>query len=193
LNDEVAWARHARKALDLDSCYSEAFNAPVRKAFNAFNLNSKDPYHWRLLLSLYVGSHASRGRPAEWNSENLCSLLREISAAREKRPNAKPSDIYRILIKPKAAYAGKTEDYLKHGHRLALDLNRNDILRQARDLVAQGYVDVLRVGYEEKGWTVTASDERSVRDSDFVIAEALEFVGAPHGRWIKNSRHFSPK
>ncbi len=190
-SDGTVWVREARNALDLDSCFDEKLDGPLRKAFNDFKLDSGNPYNWRLLLTLYVAAHVGRGRPAGWNSESLCSLLRQISKAREKRPNAKPSEIYRFLIKPKAAYAGKTESYLKHGHSLALNLDRNDILRKTRDLVAAGYIDVLRVGYQERGWTVTAADERGIKD--FVLDEALEVIGAPHGRWIKNSRHFSPK
>jgi hypothetical protein len=185
LSDAAVWASHARTALDLDSCFSENWNRPIRKAFNDFKLDPNDPYHWRLLLTLYVGAHSSRGRPAEWNSESLCNLLRQISKARERRPNAKPSEIYRSLIKPKAAYAGKTESYLKHGHRLALNPDRNEILRNAQGLVAAGYIGVLREGLQEKGLAVTASDDRHIKDSDFVFAEALELIGAPLGRWTK--------
>jgi hypothetical protein len=184
-SDEAAWAKIARAALDLDSGFDEKWNGPVRKAFKDFRLNPKDPYDWRLLLTLYAAAHASRGRPVKWNSESLCDLLRKISAAREKRPNAKPSEIYRSLVRPKAAYSGKSVDYLKHGHRLALDLERNDILRNTRDLVAAGYLDVLRVSYQEKGWTITAADEKRIKDADTVLDDALELIGAPLGRWAK--------
>jgi hypothetical protein len=184
-NDEAAWTRAARTALDLDSCFNEKWNRPVRKAFNDFGLDPRDPYHWRLLITLYVGAHAGRGRPPEWNSESLCNLLRKISEARAIRPNANQSEIYRSLTKPKAAYSGKTVDYLKHGHRLALNLDRNEILCKARDLVASGYVDVVRVSYQEKGRTVTASDESRIKESESVLDEALKLIGAPRGRWIK--------
>jgi hypothetical protein len=39
------------------------------------------------------------------------------------------------------------------------------------------------VGYEEKGWEVTASDERRIKNS--VLDEALELLGAPNSRWVK--------
>jgi hypothetical protein len=183
-SNETVWITHARVALNLDSGFSEKWNGPVRKAFKDFRLDPNNPYDCRLLLTLYVHSHPSRGRPAKWNSESLCSLLRHISRAREKRLNAAPSEIYRSLIRPKAAYSGKTESYLKHGHRLALNLDRNDTLRNARDLVASGYLDVLRVGYQEEGRAITASDESRVRYA--VLGEALELIGAPLGRWGNN-------
>jgi hypothetical protein len=182
---EAVWIAHAPDALNLNSGLHDEWDKAVRKAFKDFGLDPKNPYDWRILLSLYVSAHARRGRPPEWNSENLCKLLRQVSKARQKRPNAKASEIFRSLVRPKAAYFGKTEDYLKHGYRLALDLERNEILRTYRDLVAKGYLDVLRAGYREKGWPITVSDERGVRNSDYVLDDALELIGAPLGRWRK--------
>jgi hypothetical protein len=180
--DETVWIPAARASLDLNS-FSEKWSGPIRRAFEDFKLDARNPYHWRLLLTFYAGAHIRKGRPAEWDAESLCKLLRHISEVRKKRPNAKQSEIYQSLIKRNAPYAGKTESYLKHGHRLALNLDRNEILRLKRDLVAQGYLEVLRVSYEEKGWAVTASHERRIRN--WVLDEALELIGAPNSRWVK--------
>jgi hypothetical protein len=193
-SNEAEWGTCAKDALNLDSDSpgSEKWNAPVRKAFKDFGLDPNNPYDWRHLLTLYVHSHRGRGRPAEWDSESLCALLRAISKVREKRPNANRSDIYRTLTK-KSPYAGRTENYLKHGHRLALNLERNYILRNARDLVAGGYLDVLRVGYHEKGRAVTVSDESKIKNMDSVFEEALELIGAPNSGWEKKSSQFPTK
>jgi hypothetical protein len=157
-SDEAIWISAARTALNIHSGFSEKWNRPVRKAFEDFRLDPNNPHDWRLLLTLYVHSHRSRGRPAEWNDDSLCNLLRHISAVREKRPDANSSDIYRILTKPKATYAGKTANYLKHGHRLALNLERNGTLRNARDLIVA---------------------EKRVKEPK--IDEALALIGAPFG------------
>jgi len=182
-SDEAVWVTAARDALDLDSPVDERWDKPLREAFKNFELDPRDPFSWRLLLGFYAQSHVSRGRPAEWDSESLCKLLRHISQARKKRPSAKASEIFRALIRQNAPYHGKTESYLKHGYRLALDIERNDQLRLWRDRWAQGYLDVLRAGYEEKGWAVTASDERRIEN--LVLDEALESLGAPNVRWVK--------
>jgi hypothetical protein len=184
-NDRAVWTEAALNALDLDVSINDKWDKPIREAFNRFKLDPRNPLNWRLLLSFYAQAHVSRGRPKEWASESLCNLLRQISLARAKRPNAKPSEIYRSLIRSKASYSGKTEDYVKHGHRLALDLNRNEILRNARDLIAGGYIDVLCGHYQEKGWRVTASDEKGIKDMEPVLDDALALIGAPNSRWAK--------
>ncbi len=63
--NEAVWTSAARTALNIDSGFSEKWNGPVRQAFKNFRLDSRNPYDWRLLLTLYVHSH-----PAEdglWN------------------------------------------------------------------------------------------------------------------------------
>jgi hypothetical protein len=189
--NEADWVTFARDALNLDSdsVWNKKWNVPVRKAFRDFGLDPNDPYDWRHLLTLYVHSHRSRGRPVEWDSESLCDLLRAISKFRKKNPNAKRSDIYRSLTKERAPYSGKTEDYLKHGHRLALNPERNHILRSALDLVA----DVLRVGYQEQGRAITSSDKARIKRMDSVLEDALEFIGAPNSGLKKISSHFPTK
>ena len=101
------WARAARAALDVDSDSRDA-NKSIRTAFEQFQLDWHNPHHWRQLLEYYVRAHVPRGRPAEWTSESLCTLLRNISDTRERYPNLKRRiEIYRVLAKRGAPYAGK--------------------------------------------------------------------------------------
>ncbi|MBP0115316.1 MULTISPECIES: hypothetical protein [Bradyrhizobium] len=187
-SNQADWLAAAQDALDLESPFISSWDRSPRGAFKAFNLDPRDPFSWRILLGYYTQSHIGRGRPAKWDGESLCNLLRHISKARQNKPSAKQSEIYQSLIKRKAPYHGKTESYLKHGHRLALDLDRNDILRARRDLVAQGYLEAVRVGYVERGSELTASDERRIKNSTLVLDEALELIGAPNSRWAKKNR-----
>jgi hypothetical protein len=49
-----------------------ADNEPLKRAFEAFNLEPEDPRHWRLLLDTLVDAHFRKGRPGgrpqKWTS-----------------------------------------------------------------------------------------------------------------------------
>jgi hypothetical protein len=47
-------------------------------------------------------------------------------------------------VKPGAPYAGKKADFLKYGHQQALDIKKNDILRDQRDAFIQETMAVIR-------------------------------------------------
>jgi hypothetical protein len=120
-NNPAVWAKAAQDALDLDSASDES-NTSLQKAFEKFGLDWHDPYHWRLLLQLYVQTAVTRGRPTEWTSEKLCVLLRHISNARRgHRILKRREEIYRLLVKRGAPYGGKKTDFVEYGHKKALD------------------------------------------------------------------------
>jgi hypothetical protein len=177
-NDPGVRSQAALVALDLDSYPSDA-NKSVRKAFEEFQLDCRNPYHWRYLLEYYVGAHIPPGRPPEWTSKALCMLLRRISATREKYPHLKGrSVIYRALVKRGEPYAGKKTDYLKYGHRLALDPKHNEILRMHRDAFVQEAKTIYR---ETEG---IGDVPPAIEDRFRVLAldHALVKLGAPFGK-----------
>jgi hypothetical protein len=150
-SDPSVWARAAREALSLDAASDET-NKSIRKAFEEFKLDWRNPYDWRQLLKYYVQAHVPRGRPPMWTSKELCTLLRRISDIREQYPHLKRRrEIYGVLVKRGAPYAGKETDYLKYGHKLALDPKHNEILRMHRDAIVQEAMTVIRWSYEAKG------------------------------------------
>jgi hypothetical protein len=138
------WTEAARVALDLDTDSSDA-NQSIRKAFEQFQLDWHNPHHWRQLLGYYVRAHVPPGRPPEWTSEDLCTLLRNISDTRKKYPNLKGrTAIYGVLVKPGQPYAGEKKDRLKYAHKLALDPKHNKILRMHRDAFIQDAMTIIR-------------------------------------------------
>ena len=189
-SNEADWV-DVRDALNLDSTsVSGKMECTCPKGVQGLRLDPNNPYDWRHLLTLYVHSHPSRGRPAEWDSEGLCALLRAISKVRERLPNAKRSEIYLSLTRTRSPYARKSKDYLKYGHRLALNLERNDILRTARDMVVAGYLDFLRVGRQEQRRAITTSDKSQIEKMASVLDDALELIGAPNSGLENNQRPF---
>jgi hypothetical protein len=179
-SDQTVWTEAARDALNLDEKIDDKGDIAIRKAFENFKLDPRNPFNWRRLLSFYVQAHVSRGQPKKWNSERLCELLRNISDARQNRPKAKRSEIYRSLIK-KPPYKGKSESYLKHGHRLALDPKHNEILRINFDRQFQDFIDITRWQYREKGMAVPLPVEQEIKS--FALNKALKAIGAPNSSW----------
>jgi hypothetical protein len=179
-NDPGVRARAALVALDLDSDSSDA-NKSIRKAFEEFQLDWRNPHHWRQLLEYYVRANVPPGRPTQWTSEDLCALLRHISDTRKKDPHLKRrSEIYSALVKRSAPYAGKKEDHLKYAHKRALDPKHNEILRMHRDASIQEARTVIRWSYEKmgKGEVPPAVGEK-IRET--ALDAALEKIGAPLG------------
>jgi hypothetical protein len=132
-----------------------------------------------------VQAHVPRGRPGIWTGEALCTLLRHISDTREQNSNLKTrSEIYRVLVKRGAPYAGKKTDFLKHGHKRALNPNYNEILRMLKDAFVQESMSVIRLSYKDKGITnVPLAVEQKIKD--IALDDALIKIGAPKGGWGK--------
>jgi hypothetical protein len=132
-----------------------------------------------------VRAHVPRGRPAEWTSESLCTLLRNISDTRERYPNLKRRiEIYRVLVKRGAPYAGKKTDYLEYGHKMALDPKRNEILRMQRNAIVDEAIAVIRIIYKDRGFTgAPPAVEGRLRDK--ALDQALNRIGASKGGWEK--------
>src|SRR6266849_9401211 len=84
-SDQKTRAAHASAALTLREVPPDE---PLRKAFKAFGLDPANPWNWRLLLDLLVGTHAEfaprAGRPPTRNSVALVQLL----ARHGNRPDA---------------------------------------------------------------------------------------------------------
>jgi hypothetical protein len=138
------WTQSARMALDLDSDSSDA-NKSIRKAFEDFQLDWHNPHHWRQLLEYYVRAHVPPGRPTEWTSEDLCTLLRRISDSRKKHPSLKGRNaIYGVLVKRGQPYAGEKTDRLKYAHKRALDPKQNEILRMHQNAIVEEGMTIIR-------------------------------------------------
>jgi hypothetical protein len=178
-NNPTDWAKGAQHALDLDSASDES-NTLLKKAFEKFGLDWHDPYHWRLLLQLYVQAHVPRGRPTEWTDERLCALLHHINDARRANRNLKRrEEIYRLLVKRGAPYAGKNTDYVEYGHKKALDPKSNKTLRMYRDEFVREAMYVHRASYNNN----EAPPAVKQKIEEIALDDALTKIGAPYGGW----------
>lgn len=63
------------RALALDP--NKARDRAIIDAFSAFQLDHRDPYHWRILMTYFADAHFGRnysGRPRSWTAERLLQL-----------------------------------------------------------------------------------------------------------------------
>jgi hypothetical protein len=72
-NDPLIWATGARRALTL-----HPFDDALKKAFEVFNCNPQNPFHWRAVITCLAQAHFDskpRGAPVKWTSRRLYALL----------------------------------------------------------------------------------------------------------------------
>jgi hypothetical protein len=94
------------------------------------------------------------------------------------------TEIYRVLVKRGAPYAGKKTDYLEYRHKMALDPKRNEILRMRRDAIVDEIITVIRMSYKDKGFPdAPPAVESRIRDE--ALDQALNSIGASKGGWEK--------
>jgi hypothetical protein len=179
-DDPVAWLRHARNAFN-----PRNLNGAIKASFDNFKLDPRNPYHWRMLLFFFAEAHfrerESRGRPKQWTSQRLCDLLRQVSDARKKRPNANQSDVFRSLVKPKAPYEGQKPDALKHAYARALKPQHNKSLFDHRDAINEENCTIIKLAYDGKGISVPDAIKKAVKD--LALSHALKAIGAPNALW----------
>lgn len=177
-DNPTAWSSEARRAFDPTDL------APsLRIAFEKFKLDPRDPHNWWMLLGFFADAHFGRsiGRPKKWNGESLCDLLRKISDVRKNSPKAKPSDVFRILVKKGARYSEMKADALKHAYSAALNRRRNVTLFRIVDENKTSYRKILEFTSAENGLPLRASVERQIEK--LALADALRAIGAPNCIW----------
>ena len=68
--------RDAWAASVLTLAPNSEFDGPLADAFTAAGLDPKNPFHWRLLVSVFALAHfrkrRGRGRPEEWSDTLYC-------------------------------------------------------------------------------------------------------------------------
>jgi hypothetical protein len=82
-------------------------NSPLARVFEKSNLNPKDPFAWKTLLTLFAEAHfpkpRQRGRKIEWTEERLCQLLSDYDEIKNRRSVTNDTD-GRILKDVKAYF-----------------------------------------------------------------------------------------
>ena len=108
----------------------------LESAFADAALDSKNPFHWRKLLYLFVWAHfgdrPKLGRPKEWDSVRLSQLRQDFNDKKSRNRALSDEDVFKFL--------GKNQSYQRKGRplspsrlskllKLANDPNYNELLR----------------------------------------------------------------
>ena len=99
-SDKRVRGAYANVALTLDG---EPAHSSLRKAFKAFELNSRDPWNWRYLidhLARVLFPASPRGAPTKWDEprRRLLNLHVDGARARLKRKHGHPSPTDSLIV-----------------------------------------------------------------------------------------------
>ena len=105
LNDPVQRRYKADLALRLRK--REPSDEPIRAAFKAFDLDPRDPLHWRRLLFYLADCHfgqrdVRRGAPRRWNDERRCQLLLDFAIVQSRHPGQTDTAVSGFLQRDKS-------------------------------------------------------------------------------------------
>jgi len=161
----------AHYALGLDD-----LDQPLKKAFQAFGLDPRNPFHWRKLLAYLADVHFGprqprRGRDTLWSDDRLCQLLQDFDQIRRQRtlvPGSKISDIevckwlkrHSTLGK---TYAGLDAKTLLRNLQRARNPRENCRLGELVSKVADPFIARLRAAAKESGLVLDPKWEQQVR------------------------------
>jgi hypothetical protein len=77
----------------------------LKKAFEDFGLDPKNPFDWRKLIIYFAAAHyASKGRgaPRKWTEDRMCQFLSDFLRTRERYPKGLLEDIWKSMKKDKS-------------------------------------------------------------------------------------------
>jgi len=106
---------------------------PIRKAFDSFGLDPRNPFHWRRLLWYLAEAfwaRSKKGAPQKWSAHQLCRLLRHFDEVRKEKENLELSEAsicQRVKNRFHRAYAGISAGTIKR-NPYARDPQRNLVL-----------------------------------------------------------------
>ena len=91
---ETDWDDVAQRSLAAHYALSlDDLDKPLKKAFKAFGLDPRNPFHWRKLLAYFSDAHFAsqrrRGPQELWSDDRLCQLLRDFDQIRRRRTRVK--------------------------------------------------------------------------------------------------------
>jgi len=169
--DDVARrSRAAHYALSLDD-----LDKPLKKAFEVFGLDPRNPFHWRKLLAYFSDAHFAsqrrRGPQELWSDGRLCQLLQDFDRIKRQLlvvPGSKIGDLelcerlkrHSSLGKTYAQFSAKT--VLRNLQR-ARNPTENCLLGETVAKVAEPIIAKLRAAAKKEGIVLDQKWEREVR------------------------------
>jgi hypothetical protein len=129
-----------QQALDL-SDQTSTEDEIMRRAFNAHNLDWKNPFHWRrLLAALASAQYADRlpsGAKEKWTEAKRIELLTRVTTLRKEHSKWSEAKICEKLVVEDEAYSGlkgtTLQKQLQYARRLVLDVMSDQLQRSIRE------------------------------------------------------------
>lgn len=170
-NDVAQRSLAAHYALSLDD-----LDKPLKKAFQAFGLDPRNPFHWRKLLAYFCDVHFDprqrrRGPQKLWSDGRLCQLLQDFDQIKRQRtlvPGSKISDLEVCKWLKRHSSLGKTyaefrvKTVLRNLQR-ARNPRENCLLGEMVSIVAEPFIAQLHAASDERGIVLDEKWERQVR------------------------------
>jgi hypothetical protein len=78
---------------------------PLKKAFEAFGLDPRNPFEWPKLLGYFAAAHygsKGRGAPTKWTEERMCRFLTDVLRTCTRHPKGSRKDIWKWMKKDKS-------------------------------------------------------------------------------------------
>ena len=76
------------------------YNEPIRKAFDTFGLDPRNPFHWRKLLWYLAQAFFGKpdlGRPKTWGSDRWCRLLQHFHKVSTSNPHLTEQTVCQLV------------------------------------------------------------------------------------------------
>jgi hypothetical protein len=146
-----------------DAITIDARDVALKKAFEKFGLQDKNPFHWRKLIyyfsDAHFGSQKRPGRRAVWSDGKLCGLLQDIDEVRRHYrvlPGSKATDLRLCeLLTTDSKQNGKYSEFapktILRNLQRARNPNENKILGRLVSNVAEPLIAEMRVAAKAKG------------------------------------------
>jgi hypothetical protein len=173
---ETGWDDVAKRSLAAHYALSlDDLDKALKKAFQAFGLDPRNPFHWRKLLAYFSDAHFARQRrrgPQElWSDGRLCQLLQDHDRIKKQLlvvPGSKITDLqlcerlkrHSTLGKTYADFSAKT--VLRNLQR-ARNPTENCLLGETVANVAEPIIAKLRAAAKKSGIILEQKLEREVR------------------------------
>jgi hypothetical protein len=183
---QIDWSQPSRRAVGADIALTltdSPFDEPIRKAFQACDLDPLDPFNWRRLLFYFAHAHfgkRERGRKSQWNTQKWCQLLSDFNRIRERNPDRSEEKICGDLLKDQALGAryrkmNQSKATLRRNLQYARDPRRNELIEH---FSVSWFPETLRLVHqicEEKSVATDAAVADRLADK-IAVRWAIEYV-----------------
>jgi hypothetical protein len=158
---------------------------PLKRAFAAFCLDDRNPFHWRKLISYFAkvhfdSKHTRPGPPQVWTDDRLCTLLRDFNWQKGsyRPPHGPGFKVQELkiceLMKVAPRFAGRYDNFtaetILRNLQRARDPKINKILGKVVSEIAEPIIAELRLGLQKKGAKLDQEATKKLRSIALAVA-----------------------